>query len=109
MGYKDSEKTGNGYLVNLEDWSEELAAEIAAAEGIGELTGRHWDLLNYLRNEFFNNAGNQPNERNMCKAMSEAWGEKISARELYDLFPMQPSKQAARIAGLPESKRKGGY
>jgi tRNA 2-thiouridine synthesizing protein E len=41
--------------------------------------------------------------------MSAKWEEKISAKDLYDLFPMQPSKQAAKIAGLPESKRKGGY
>ena len=45
----------------------------------------------------------------MVKAMSKLWGEKISTRELYDLFPKQPSKQANCIAGLPETRRKGGY
>jgi sulfur relay (sulfurtransferase) DsrC/TusE family protein len=28
---------------------------------------------------------------------------------MYDLFPGNPSKQAGRIGGLPESMRKGGY
>jgi sulfur relay (sulfurtransferase) DsrC/TusE family protein len=28
---------------------------------------------------------------------------------LFDLFPCNPSKQAGKIAGLPESMRKGGY
>jgi tRNA 2-thiouridine synthesizing protein E len=41
--------------------------------------------------------------------MSDKWGEKIEAKSLYELFPMQPSKQAAKIGGLPESRRKGGY
>ena len=46
----------------------------------------------------------------MTKAMAKAWGEKkIDAKVLYDLFPGDPSKQAGRIGGLPESRRKGGY
>ncbi|MGE5545665.1 MAG: TusE/DsrC/DsvC family sulfur relay protein [Solirubrobacterales bacterium] len=109
MSYADLEKTANGYLVNIEDWNESVAKEIAATEHIAELTPRHWDLLNYLREEYLENGGNQPNERHMVKAMSERWGETIGTKELYDLFPMQPSKQAGKIAGLPETKRKGGY
>ena len=40
MGYADLEKTANGYLVNLEDWSQDVAAEIATEEGISELTDK---------------------------------------------------------------------
>ena len=109
MSYSDLEVTDNGYLANPEDWTEDIAREIATGDGIAELTEKHFDLLNYLRDEFQNNNGNQPNERGMVKAMSKLWGEKISTRELYDLFPKQPSKQATCIAGLPETRRKGGY
>lgn len=109
MGYADLEKDENGYLANQEDWSEAIAQEIADAEQLGQLTQRHWDLINYLREEYLDNGGNQPNERNIVKAMSEKWGEKIATKDLYDLFPMQPSKQATKIAGLPNTKRKGGY
>ena len=109
MAYADIEKTDSGYLVTTDDWNEEIAREIAAEEDIGEMSQRHWDLINFLRGEYFNNGGAQPNERGMVKAMSAEWGEKISAKDLYALFPMQPSKQAAKIAGLPETKRKGGY
>jgi tRNA 2-thiouridine synthesizing protein E len=109
MGYADLEKTGNGYLVKSEDWNEDIAREIAAAEGIGELTQRHWDLINYLREEYFENGGTQPNERHMVKAMTEIWGDGVATKDLYALFPMQPSKQATKVAGLPETKRKGGY
>ncbi len=103
------EMTAPGFLVNQEDWNERVAEAIAASEGI-ELTQRHWDVLNYLRDEYFNNAGSQPNTRSMVKGMQERWGDqKVSANSLYQLFPLDPSKQAGRIAGLPESRRKGGY
>ena len=105
---KTIETTPNGYLVNVEDWSEALAEVIAKEEGV-ELTEKHWDLMNYLRDEYINNGGNQPNTRNIVKAMSAKWGEKIAQKDIYDLFPKDPSKQGGRISGLPESRRKGGY
>jgi tRNA 2-thiouridine synthesizing protein E len=98
----------NGYLANREDWSEKLAEVIAAGEGI-TLTEQHWDVINYLRDEFFNNAGNQPNERTIVKDMSKKWGKKVTSKDMYDLFPLMPSKQGGKVAGLPESRRKGGY
>ena len=106
---KEIETTQMGFLVNIEDWNEGIASHIADEEGIA-LTDKHWDVINYLRDEFINNGGNQPNTRNMTKAMAKAWGEKkVDAKVLYDLFPGNPSKQAGRIGGLPESRRKGGY
>ena len=105
---KTIEANDNGYLVNIDDWNEEVANAIAAVEGV-TLTEKSWDLINFLRDEFINNNGNQPNDRNIVKAMSDKWGEKLQAKDLYTLFPMQPSKQAAKIGGLPESRRKGGY
>lgn len=108
FGGKTIETTATGYLVNQDDWSRELAEHIAALEQI-TLTGRHWDLIDYLRDEYFNNNQNTPNTRAILKAMTEKWNEKIDQKALYDLFPLDPSKQGGRIAGLPESKRKGGY
>ena len=100
--------TDTGFLVNVDDWNEEIAKIIAAQEEI-ELTDKHWDEIKYLRDEFINNKENQPNTRNMVKDLGKLWGEKIDTKALFDLFPGNPSKQAGRIAGLPESRRKGGY
>ena len=100
--------TDTGYLVNAEDWSEEVAAAIARREDLA-LTSEHMDIVRHLRDEYFNNNGNQPNTRNLVKAMSAKWGRPVAAKDLYALFPGDPSKQAGRIAGLPESRRKGGY
>lgn len=99
----------NGYLEDPMDWSEALGQVLADDEGLA-LTDRHWDLIRYLRSEYLDNGGNQPNTRNLVKAMSAQWGDKsVTAKTLYDLFPGDPSKQGGRIAGLPESRRKGGY
>jgi tRNA 2-thiouridine synthesizing protein E len=105
---KTIETNDQGYLANPEDWSEGLAVAMAENEDIA-LTDRHWDVMNYLRSEYFDNRENQPNTRAIMKAMSDEWGEKIKQGDLYELFPGDPSKQAGRIAGLPESRRKGGY
>ena len=104
---KEIETTDNGFLVNASDWSKELAEHMAKAEGI-ELSDRHWDLLNYLRDEYVENQ-NTPNTRTIVKAMSKVWGEKVSQKDLYALFNGDPSKVAGRFAGAAESKRKGGY
>ena len=113
MSYEVNGKTiatnKNGYLEKLEDWNEDVAKVIAESEGI-ELSQKHWDLINFLRDEYINNASNQPNDRNIVKAMKALWtDEKVDSKSTYLLFPKQPSKQAAMIAGLPESRRKGGY
>ena len=101
--------TATGFLENIEDWSEAVARVIALEEKL-ELTDRHWDLINHLRDEYINNGGNQPNTRSLVKAMAKTWDDKsVNAKTLYDLFPGDPSKQGGRIAGLPESRRKGGY
>lgn len=112
MSYEVNGKTieadANGYLADHNDWSEEVAKVIAEQEGV-PLKQEHWDIIEYLRNEYLNNGGNQPNERTILKAMSDKWGRKVSSKEMYELFPHMPSKQGAKVAGLPETRRKGGY
>lgn len=102
------ETDANGFLSNTDDWSKELAEHMAEMEGI-TLTPKHWDIIEYLRDEYFNNNQSQPNTRQIVKAMSEKWGTNVGQKDVYDLFPKDPSKQGGRIAGLPESRRKGGY
>ncbi|HHH39263.1 MAG TPA: TusE/DsrC/DsvC family sulfur relay protein [Sedimenticola sp.] len=107
---KTIETTATGYLVDLNDWNEDVAKAIAESEGI-ELSDKAWEIINYLRDEYFNNNGNQPNERAMVKHFKKVWTDldKVDAKALYIHFPKGPAKQAGKIAGLPETKRKGGY
>lgn len=103
------ETNPNGYLIDVLAWNEAVAEAMAQKEGL-ELTQRHWDLVRYLRDEYLNHNENQPNTRTIVKAMQQLWEDRsVDAKTIYDLFPLDPSKQGGRIAGLPESRRKGGY
>lgn len=105
---KTIETDKNGNLVNPHDWDKDVAAALAEAEGI-ELTEAHWQVLDYLRDEYLNNGNNQPMERAILKDMSKRLGTKLSSKDMYTLFPKAPSKQGNRVAGLPFINRKGGY
>ncbi|EXJ14769.1 TusE/DsrC/DsvC family sulfur relay protein [Imhoffiella purpurea] len=100
--------TDSGYLENYLDWDEDVASKLAEIEGI-ELTDKHWDVIKYLRDEYVNNGQNQPMERVVLKDMGKVWGSKPSSKDLYQLFPLAPTKQGTKIAGLPAVRRKGGY
>lgn len=106
---KTIETTETGFLVSPDDWDRGVAEAIAAAEGLS-LTPDHWDVIEYLRDAWLNNNGEQPNNRAILKSMQERWPDrKVDNKTLFDLFPGNPSKQAGMVAGLPESLRKGGY
>ncbi|MCU7888776.1 MAG: TusE/DsrC/DsvC family sulfur relay protein [Candidatus Thiodiazotropha sp. (ex Lucinoma aequizonata)] len=100
----------NGYLANQGNWNKDVAKVIAEAEGIN-LSEKAWEIINYLRDEYLNNGENQPNERQMVKHFKSVWTDegKVDAKSLYIHFPKGPAKQASKVAGLPETKRKGGY
>lgn len=99
-------RTENGYLENIEDWNEEIAAALFVEEEI-EATDKHWDVVRFVREEVLN--GDEPNERSIMKAMGKIWGSKPSSKIMYEMFPGMPSKQGLKIGGCPQSTRKGGY
>ncbi|HUI02374.1 MAG TPA: TusE/DsrC/DsvC family sulfur relay protein [Acidimicrobiales bacterium] len=84
-----------GFFCDPHQWSEAMAAEIAAGEGITSLTERHWQVITFMRHEY-EEKGAAPNVR----ALSKASG--VPIKELYQLFPKGPAKLAAKIAGVPK-------
>lgn len=100
--------TEDGYLEEFNDWTQEIAQAMADADEL-EMTERHWDVVKFLRDEHINANGAEPNERAILKAMGKVWGEKVSSKVMYAMFPETPSKQGRKFAGLPKSTRKGGY
>lgn len=102
---KELEADAEGYLLEP-DFGDEIAGVIAAAEGI-ELTDAHWRIIGYLRDQYREH-GHTPNFRNMLNDVREFWPE-ADSKTLYDLFPMGPAKQGAKVAGLPQPLGKGGY
>ncbi|NTU59211.1 MAG: TusE/DsrC/DsvC family sulfur relay protein [Chlorobiaceae bacterium] len=92
----------NGYLVNLEDWNEDVALKLAEGEDI-TMDEAHWDLVKFLRN-YYAEYQIAPAVKILTKAVAtERNMDKKEASEfLYGLFPKGPALQACKIAGLPK-------
>ena len=86
-----------GFFTDPTQWTEAMAPELAAAAGIGELTDRHWVVLRFMRDEYFEK-GTGPTVRVLGKASG------VSVKELYQLFPKGPAKVAAKVAGIPKPR-----
>jgi tRNA 2-thiouridine synthesizing protein E len=91
------ELNDEGFLVNPEQWTDEIAAELARGEGIDELTDAHWTVIRFMRSEYFEK-GTGPTVRILGKSSG------VGVRELYKLFPKGPAKIAAKIAGIPKPR-----
>lgn len=90
-----------GYLLNLQDWTPELAEHLAKDVDI-EMSEAHWEIINLLR-EFYQEFEVSPAMRPLVKAVSKKLGvEKGRSIYLMTLFPASPPKLAAKIAGLPK-------
>jgi tRNA 2-thiouridine synthesizing protein E len=101
---KTIELSEAGWLLDLDEWSEELAVEIAKNEKINELTEEHWDIINTAR-EFFNENGLVAEPRAFSKIMKKKYGKDRSDQKyIYSLFPTGLIKCANKIAGLPRPK-----
>jgi len=98
---KTVETDEEGYLVNLSDWTEDAAVELAKQDEI-ELTDNHWEVINFLRT-YYEEYQIAPAVRILTKAIGKKLGkEKGNSKYLYELFPYGPAKQACRFAGLPK-------
>ena len=109
MGYvvdgNELDTDDQGYLLEA-DTRDEVVQAIAAAEGI-TLSDAHWAVIRYLQDEYREN-GHTPNFRNMLKGLEDVMPG-CDSKSLYELSPIGPAKQGAKVAGLPQPLGKGGY
>ena len=90
-----------GFLRRLQDWSPEVADQIAAAEGI-TLTDSHWEIIELLRT-YYHEFDASPAMRALVKYCALQLGpEKGKSIYLLSLFPGSPAKIGSKIAGLPK-------
>ncbi|NOY67196.1 MAG: TusE/DsrC/DsvC family sulfur relay protein [Gammaproteobacteria bacterium] len=101
IGGKSIETDEEGYLVDLSDWTEEIALELAKSESL-EMDEPRWEVVNFLR-EYYDEYQIAPAVRVLTKAIGKKLGkDKGNSKYLYELFPYGPGKQACKIAGLPK-------
>ena len=86
-----------GFFTDPAQWREEMAPLLARQEGITELTERHWQVIKFMRHEY-EAKGSGPTVRVLGKTSG------VSVKELYQLFPHGPAKEAAKIAGIPKPR-----
>lgn len=97
---RQPETDEEGYLVNLQDWTPQVAELLAEREGI-ELTPDHWEVIDALRT-FYQTFEQAPSMRPLVKWVGQRLGEE-KGRSIYlmRLFPPSPAKLGCKIAGLP--------
>lgn len=82
-----------GYLLDYKQWTREWAIEVAKTYGL-ELTDKHWEVLNWLR---------QKQEEGVALSIRKVGNSGIADIKLfYQLFPGGPLKISSRIAGIPK-------
>ena len=86
-----------GFFTDPNQWTKEIAVELARNEGIDTLTDKHWTVIEFMRKEYFEK-GTGATVRVLGKTSG------VSVKELYELFPKGPAKVSARIAGIPKPK-----
>ncbi|MCK5677812.1 MAG: TusE/DsrC/DsvC family sulfur relay protein [Flavobacteriaceae bacterium] len=83
----------DGYLEDMSQWNKDIAKEIAKEVNI-ELTDKHFEVINYLRDK--TSAGETLTIRGVGKSGI------IDVKGLYKLFPKGPLKFSSKIAGIPK-------
>jgi tRNA 2-thiouridine synthesizing protein E len=82
-----------GFMTNPNEWTKEIAIEIAKQEGIDPLTDDHWKIIDFCRQTGLA-SGKAPTMRQITT------GTGISTKDLFTLFPKGPAKKVAKISGL---------
>ncbi len=82
-----------GYLLNLADWSEDVACALAEKEGVEELTKDRMDIIRFMR-EYYKTYNAFPILRAVCRNVHQS-------KDCFSEKFIDPLK-AWKIAGLPK-------
>jgi TusE/DsrC/DsvC family sulfur relay protein len=82
-----------GYLTDLNQWTREIAEEIARNEGV-ELTPKTWEIIGWIQERY------RQNDPLTIRKVGKSGITDI--KEFYAIFPEGPLKKASKIAGIPK-------
>ena len=85
-----------GFLTEYDEWSEEIAAELAKNIEV-EMTDEHWSLIKWLREDY-----KEKGETATTRRVQTVGG--VPTKRQFELFPKKPAKKMAYVAGLPKPK-----
>ena len=82
-----------GFMTDSNQWTKDIAVELAKQEGINALTEAHWKIIDFCRATGLS-TGKAPTLRQITT------GTGVSTKDLFALYPKGPAKKVARISGL---------
>ena len=85
-----------GYLVEPENWTDELARQMAVEEKI-DLNEDHWTVITFIR-DYYEKHQIAPDARHVMKHLKQESGG--DRNRLFELFPYGYVQQACKIAGM---------
>lgn len=90
---KAIEVNEEGYLLQFAQWDKTIGEAIAQEANVS-LSPRHWEVLNYLQDEF--------KKESPLSIRKIGKSGVVDIKEFYALFPIAPLKTATKIAGVPK-------
>jgi tRNA 2-thiouridine synthesizing protein E len=104
VGGKTIETNEQGFLCNLQDWNEDVAAELARQDDL-DLHVDHWELIWYFR-DYYNEKQVNPTMHTMVTTLGKSKGkefhdQKAYEKHIYGLFPRDPVHELCKLSGLP--------
>ncbi len=88
------ERDGDGYLADMNAWSEEIARGMAAMDGI-DLTEDKWDQILRAR-DYYDEYSTVPPIRKFAKYIGR------DTKELFNIWMTGPMKPITKYGGLPK-------
>ena len=97
------ETNDQGFLLNLDQWSESYAIEMAKNDNIHLYTD-HWELIYYFREYYLQNL-ETPTMHQMLMELTpnikKFHNKKIYEHHIYNLFKTDPVHELCKLSGLP--------
>lgn len=82
-----------GFMTDFSQWTKEVGEALAMESNV-HLTPRHFEVIDYIQNEF-----KQEHPLSIRKVGKSGV---VDIKEFYSLFPVAPLKTATKIAGVPK-------
>lgn len=86
----------DGFLLDPEMWSKDVAQTLAEEEVPDGLTEDHWKVIDFLR-DYYMDCGSVPPVPMLRKRTG------VNLQSIYRLFPSGLEKGACRVAGIPRA------
>ena len=89
-----------GFVIDPNQWNEDVAVELARREGIDPLTDRHWEVIRFMRHEY-ETKGSGPSVRILGKTCLLYTSQRLCDQQRRACDFTQRGGSAAQSASVP--------